>query len=375
MRIYLDNNATTIIHPEVRDVMSRDLAVVYGNPSSIHEEGQRARRCLEEAREELALLIGAEPRENVFTSGGTESDNAAVFGVAALRPGSHIVSSTIEHPAVLQAVRELEQRGHPVSWIGCGSDGRVDPSGMIDSFRPETALVTLMLANNETGVVQPVEEVGRACRQKGIHLHCDAVQAGGKLPIDVEQLQVDSLALSGHKMHAPKGIGLLYLRSGTTLQPILFGGAQERRRRAGTENVPLASAFGQASRIYRRELELVSQMAVRRDRFEQQVLEALPGTQINGSGAARVANTSNLRFPGVDGEALVIALDLAGVAVSSGSACASGRVEPSHVLLAMGLSVEDARSSVRFSLSRYDSDAEIEKVAALLERLVPRHRR
>jgi cysteine desulfurase len=375
MRIYLDNNATTIIHPEVRDVMSRDLEAVFGNPSSIHEEGQRARRALEEAREELALLIGAKPREIVFTSGGTESDNAAVFGIASLRPGSHVVSSSIEHPAVLEAVRELERRGHPVSWVGCDSDGRVDAAGMIDALRPETSLVTLMLGNNETGVIQPVEEVGRACRQQGIHLHCDAVQAGGKLPVEVEQLQVDTLALSGHKMHAPKGIGLLYLRSGTTLQPMLFGGAQERRRRAGTENVPLASAFAQAGRLYRRELELVRQMAARRDRFEQRVLELLPETRINGRGAARLANTSNLRFPGVDGEALVIALDLAGVAVSSGSACASGRVEPSHVLLAMGLSVEDARSSVRFSLNRFHSDAEIEQVAALLERLVPRHRR
>jgi cysteine desulfurase len=364
MRIYLDNNATTAIHPEVLEALSENLRNVYGNASSIHQEGQSARRTIEEAREAVAGLLGATPREIVFTSGGTESNNAAIYGVAGTDDRVHIVTTSIEHPSVAEPLA-----GRNVTWVAVGRSGRVDAAAVIDALRPDTRLVTVMLANNETGVIQPVSEIARACRDRGIHIHCDAVQAAGKVGIAVEELGVDTLSVSAHKLHAPKGIGALYVRKGApALTPQLLGGAQERRRRAGTENVPLAAAFGSAATLAN-DSAMWRRVTALRDAFEA----ALPGVvTINGAGVARVPNTSNVTFHGADGEGIVIALDLRGVAVSTGSACSSGRVEPSRTLLAMGLSPAEARSTVRFSLSRFTSGEEIGQVVRLLAELVPR---
>jgi len=372
MRIYLDNNATTAIHPDVLVTLDAMLRNVFGNASSIHKEGQTARQVIEDARESVARLIGATAREIVFTSGGTESNNAAIFGAVSTLGIHHIVTSAIEHPSVLAPVDELRRRGHEVVLIPPSRDGVVDADAVIAAIRDDTLLVSVMLANNETGVVQPVAEIARACRERGVHLHCDAVQAAGKIGVDVQQLGVDTLSLSAHKLHAPKGIGALYVRRGTKMQSHLFGGAQERRRRAGTENVPLAAAFGVAATLAG-EPEFKREVAALRDRFESSI--ASLGVTINGALAPRVPNTSNVTFHGADGEGLVIALDLNGVAVSTGSACSSGRVEPSHVLLAMGLTPEGAKATVRFSLSRFTTAGEIETTVAVLRDVLPRVRK
>lgn len=375
-RIYLDNNATTPLDPSVMEVFETELRETFGNASSIHEEGQRARRVLESAREAVAELIGATAREVVFTSGGTESNNAALRGAATVgKDRPHIVAAAIEHPSALEPVRHLEKEGHPVTWVAPDPEGVVHPESILDAVRDNTGLVALMLANNETGVIQRVTDVGAICRERRIHLHCDAVQAAGKIAVDVRSLGVDTLSLSGHKVHAPKGIGALYVRSGTSLEALVVGGAQERRRRAGTESVPSAAAFGRACAIARGSAGAIDEMRRHRDHFEARLLEIFPDARVNSGRAERLPNSSNITFPGVDAESLVIALDLAGVAASTGSACSSGRVEPSHVLIAMGLSVEDAKSSVRFSLSRFTTAEEIAAVLALLEENVPRHRR
>jgi cysteine desulfurase len=366
MRIYLDNNATTALHPEVLRTLETSFREVFGNASSIHKEGQTARQVIENARESVARLLGATAREIVFTSGGTESNNAAIFGSLAPGERSHIVTSAIEHPSVLESVRELGRRGHDVTYVAPMRDGAVAAEAVIEALRDDTRLVTVMLANNETGVVQPVEAIGQACRARGIHFHCDAVQGAGKLPIDVDALACDTLAISAHKLHAPKGIGALFVRRGITMAAHLLGGAQERRRRAGTENVPLAAAFGVAA-----QQAMTPMSSGLRDRFEAALTGAFT---INGAEARRVPNTSNVTFHGADGEGIVIALDLAGVAVSTGSACSSGRVEPSPVLLAMGLTPDDARATVRFSLSRFSTEQEVDRVNALLRELVPRCR-
>jgi cysteine desulfurase len=367
VRIYLDNNATTPLHPEVLDVFQKSLRDVFGNASSIHQEGQSARRVIENARETVAQSIGATARELVFTSGGTESNNAAIFGAVSRDLRCHIVTSAIEHPSAGEAVSELEKRGCEVTRIAPARDGAVDAGEVVAAIRPDTRLVVVMMANNETGVVQPVEAIGAACRERGVHFHCDAVQAAGKISVDVAKIACDTLAMSGHKMHAPKGIGALYVRRGVTLAPLLVGGAQERRRRAGTENVPLAAAFAAAVVLP----DASSQIASLRDRFESRLRDTLDVT-INGASAARIPNTSNVTFRGGDGEGIVIALDLAGVAVSTGSACSSGRIEPSDVLLAMGLTAAEARATVRFSLSRFTTEAEVDRVVELLREVVAR---
>jgi cysteine desulfurase len=368
-RIYLDNNATTPLHPDVADALARSLRDVFGNPSSVHEEGRTARRLIEEARERVAALIGATPREIVFTSGGTESNNAAIFGVLPAGRRCHIVTGGIEHPSVAEALAEAERGGSEVTAVMPDHHGVVSAEQMIAAIRPETALVTLMVANNETGVLQPVEEVGAACRERGVHFHTDAVQAGGKVPLDVGRIGCDTLALGAHKLHAPKGIGALYVRSGLTMRPLLFGGSQERRRRAGTENPPLAAAFGAAAALSDRSASI----AALRDRFEREVAEAVD-IAINGRAVPRLPNTSSMTFRGADAEGTVIALDLAGVAASTGSACSSGRIEPSATLLKMGLTADEARSTVRFSLSRFTTDAEVDRVVQLLREIVPRAR-
>lgn len=367
MRIYLDNNATTAIHPDVLRVLESSLRDIFGNASSVHREGQSARRVIESARESVARLIGATARELVFTSGGTESNNAAIFGGVAGDGRFHIVTTAIEHPSVAEAVGELERRGAEVTRIAPSRSGVVEASAVIDAMRGQTRLVTVMMANNETGVIQPVQEIGRATRERGVHFHVDAVQAAGKIAVDVEAIGCDTLALSAHKLHAPKGIGALYVRRGTSMTAHLFGGAQERRRRPGTENVPLAAAFGVAASLP----SASAQIAALRDAFEAALRESLDLT-INGFDAPRLPNTSNITFRGGDGEGIVIGLDLSGVAASTGSACSSGRIEPSPVLLAMGLTAEEAKATVRFSLSRFTTGAEIERTVKLLREIVPR---
>ncbi|HYU23609.1 MAG TPA: cysteine desulfurase family protein [Thermoanaerobaculia bacterium] len=367
MRVYLDSNATTQLDPAVLNVLEETLRDVFGNPSSIHKEGQTARRRIEEARESVAALIGATAREIVFTSGGTECNNAAIFGAAR----HHIVTTTIEHPSVLEPIEELARRGHEVTIVPPLRSGVVPAEAVIAALRPETRFVAMMLANNETGVVQPVADVARVCRERGIHLHCDAVQAAGKIDVDVSALGVDTLSLSAHKLHAPKGIGAMYVRGGLALERYLFGGAQERRRRAGTENVPLAVAFGVAAELAR-DAAPRARIAALRDRFEAAI--APLGVAINGAGAERLPNTSSVTFADADGEGIVIGLDLAGVAVSTGAACSSGRIEPSHVLTAMGLTSDEARATVRVSLSRFTTEEEIERAVAVLKEVVPRTR-
>jgi len=370
MRIYLDNNATTAIHPDVLHVLETSLRDVFGNASSIHKEGQTARRVIEDARESVARLIGATPRETIFTSGGTESNNAAIFGATRDAGRCHIVTTAIEHPSVAEAVRELERHGCEVTILHPSRAGDVNAKSVIDAIRPDTRLVTVMVVNNETGVVQPVEPIGRACRERGVHFHVDAVQAAGKIDIDVNAIQCDSLALSAHKMHAPKGVGALYVRRGVPMASHIVGGAQERRRRAGTENVPLAAAFGAAAAMGG-DLVARRRMGELRDRLEAGLRDSLDVT-FNGADARRVPNTSNVTFHGADGEGIVIALDLSGIAASTGSACSSGRIEPSPVLLAMGLSPADARATVRFSLSRFTTAEEIDRTLERLRELVPR---
>jgi cysteine desulfurase len=370
MRIYLDNNATTAIDPDVLRGLETSLRDVFGNASSIHKEGQSARRVIEDARESVARLFGATAREIVFTSGGTESNNAAIFGALPREGRFHIVTSAIEHPSVAEAVRELEGRGCEVTRVAPARSGNVDAGEVLAAMREDTRLVTVMMANNETGVVQPVEAIGRGTRERGVHFHVDAVQAAGKIDIDVNAIQCDTLSVSAHKMHAPKGIGALFVRKGLALAAHLVGGAQERRRRAGTENVPLAAAFGVAA-AKAADPSFRSRVEELRDRFEHAIGESLAVT-VNGAGVTRVPNTSNITFARGDGEGIVIGLDLSGVAVSTGSACASGRVEPSAVLLAMGLSPDEARATVRFSLSRFTTEPEIEAATAIVREVVPR---
>jgi cysteine desulfurase len=367
VRIYLDNNATTAIDASVLTVLEGALREVFGNASSVHSEGQAARRVIENARESVARLIGATARELVFTSGGTESNNAAIFGAVSAGSRFHIVTTSIEHPSVAEPLRELERRGCEVTRVAPARSGRVDAAAVLDAVRDDTRLVAVMMANNETGVVQPVGEIGPACRERGVHVHVDAVQAAGKIPVDVGAIACDTLSLSGHKLHAPKGIGALYVRRGVAMESHILGGAQERRRRAGTENVPLAAAFGAAAALP----SAAAQMAALRDAFESRLRASLDVT-INGAEVERLPNTSNVTFRGADGEGIVIGLDLAGIAVSTGSACSSGRIEPSPVLLAMGLTPEEARATVRFSLSRNTTAAEMERVGEVVGELVRR---
>jgi cysteine desulfurase len=365
---YFDHNATTPVAPEVLRVFSETMAEVYGNASSIHYFGQAAKQRLEAARREIASALGCDAREMVLTSGGTESDNLAIFGVA--RGGNgHIVTSSIEHPAVLNACAQLEREGCSITYLPVGGDGIVDPADIRRALRPQTVLIGIMHANNEIGTLQPVAEIAQIAREAGIAFHTDAVQTAGRIPLRVKELGADLLSIGGHKFGAPKGVGALYVRKGVNLKPILFGGHHERDRRAGTENVAGAVALARAVSLGFDWTVL----ATLRDRLERGILDRIPAVRVNGDPVRRLPNTSNILFEGIEGEAMVIALDLRGFAVSSGSACSSGAVEPSHVLLAMGQSPADARSSVRFSLGpgntadQVDSliDAVIESVAHL----------
>ncbi len=377
--VYFDHNATTPVAPEVLRDLTETLVEVCGNASSIHHFGQAAKQRLEASRREIAARIGSDPKEIVFTSGGTESDNLAIFGIArksllpqpGIRTRNHIITSAIEHPAVLNACAQLEREGAEVTYLAVGADGIVRPEGVKRALRSATALVTIMHANNETGALQPVREIGVLAHSAGAVFHSDGVQVAGRIQVSVRELGVDLYSISGHKFGAPKGIGALYVRKGTPLDPMLFGGHHERDRRAGTENVPGASALGRAAGLAANWADI----ATLRDRLERGILSRVPDTVVNGSAERRISNTTNIRFEGIEGEAIVIALDLRGYAVSSGSACSSGAVEPSHVLLAMGLSPEQARSSVRFSLGPENTESEVDGLIEAVEASVAHLRR
>ena len=377
-RVYLDNNATTPVAPEVFEAMAPYLTSDFGNASSIHWYGQQAKAAVETAREEVAKLINARPNEIAFTSGGTESDNTSLFGVleAARIAGEkkHIVVSAIEHHAVLHSAQALAKRGVEVTYVRVGASGIVDPGEVERALRSDTVLISIMHANNELGTIQPLEEIGRIAGEHDVIFHTDAVQSVGKIPVDVEKLGVDLLSLSAHKLHGPKGVGALYIRKGTPLAPLLYGGHSERDRRPGTENTPGIVGLGKAAELARAKLATdAPRLAALRDRLEKAILADIPLTTRNGDPAHRLPSTSNIRFAHIEGEAFVIAMDLQGVACSTGAACSSGSVEPSHVLSAIGLSHAQARSSIRFSLGRMttaeDIDYTLKVLPAVVERL------
>jgi cysteine desulfurase len=355
--------------PEVLESMRPFLLEEFGNASSIHQEGQRARAAVEKARASVARLLGCRPAEIVFTSGGTESDNLAIFG--SVRAGDHVITSSVEHHAVLHAVERLGERGVDVSFLPVDGQGMVAAEDVRRAVRPNTRLISVMMANNETGVLQPVEEIGRIAAEAGVRFHVDAVQAAGKMPLDVDSIGCQLLSLSGHKMHGPQGTGALFVRRGTRVEPLFAGGAHERQRRAGTENVAGIVGLGKAAECAMGG-GAAERMRTLRDRLETGLLEHASG--INGGNTPRVPNTSNLWFDSLDGEALVIALDLKGLAVSSGAACSSGANEPSHVLQAMGLSPDRAKSSVRLSLHRQTTEEEIDRAIELVSAQVVRMR-
>jgi cysteine desulfurase len=381
MRAYLDYNATTPMAPEVLEAMLPYFSERFANASSIHSQGQRARMAVEDARDSVARLIGAKPAEIVFTSGGTEADNLAIFGTVAAAaeksaarkanekektgravagPG-HVITSAIEHSAVRSACQKLERDGIDVTYVPVGADGIVDPEEIRRALRPETVLISIMHANNELGTIQPIEAIAEIAREAGVTFHTDAVQSAGKLPLDVKRLGVDLLSLSAHKIYGPKGTGALYVKSGAQLHPMFYGGSHERGKRPGTENVPGIVGLGRAAESARALLdESTKRIAAMRNRFEETILETIPDCVVNGNREKRVANTTNITFEGAEAESLVIALDLRGVACATGAACSSGAVEPSHVLLAIGRTPEEGRSSIRFSLGRDTVDAEID---------------
>jgi cysteine desulfurase len=382
-RIYLDANATTPLLPEVFEAMRPFLLGEFGNASSIHQQGQHARAAVDHARESVARLLKCRASEIVFTSGGTESDNLALFGT--LKAGDHLITTQTEHHAVLHAAEELEKRGVEVTYLPCTPSGLVTVESLDAAFRPNTRLVSIILANNETGTIQPIEPLAALAKLRGALFHTDAVQAAGKLPLDLSQScsrasgslkDVDLLSLAGHKMYAPQGTGVLYVRRNVRLAPLFHGGTHERQRRAGTENVAGIVALGRAAELANEWLNTSApqELAQLRDHLEQTLLTQIPESGVNGAGTERTPNTTNLYFDHVEAEALVIALDLKGISVSGGSACQSGATEPSHVLTAMGLAPARARASIRFSLLRLTTPAEIEQVLKVMPEAVARLR-
>lgn len=383
MRVYLDNSATTVMAAEVIEEMLPCFDVEFGNAQSVHSFGQRAKSIVERARREVAALINAAPSEIVFVAGGTEADNLAIRGIAESHRerGDHIITTSIEHPAVLATCESLERNGFRVTYLPVTRGGSVSVNDLREAISDSTILVTVMHANNETGVIQPIEEISDVVRQarerglKHLRFHTDAVQSVGKVPVDVKHLGVDLISMSAHKIHGPKGIGALYVKKGTRLAKLIYGGHHERDRRAGTENVPAIAGFGRAAELARVKLgERMARMRELRDYLEQQVASRVGRVQMNGDPDSRVPNISNLSFDKVDGESLLIALDLKGIAVSTGSACASGSLEPSHVLMALGLSREEVRGSLRVSLSAYTTREEIDYLVAALSESVARLR-
>ncbi len=380
--MYLDHAATTPVDPEVAEAMARVLREAPGNPSSIYAEGRRARALVDRARDEVAAAIGAEPAEIIFTSGGTEADNLAIRGVLKAsgsdpeKSGPHLVISSIEHHAVLDTAEDLERLAHVrVARVGVDHDGRVDPRDVAGAIGAATVLVSIMHGNNEVGTLQPIEEIGRTCRERGVTFHTDAVQTVGILPFDVRTLPVDLVSVNAHKFYGPKGVGALYVRRGTRLATIQTGGGQERGKRTGTENVAGIVGLGVALRIAteRRGREAAEQRRLR-DRIIDGVLARVPGTILTGHRTERLPNNASFCFPGTQGEALIVALDLAGFSVSSGSACTSGQTDPSHVLLALGLDREVAQGSLRVTVGRDTTGADVEAFLAALPQVVERIR-
>lgn len=374
IRIYMDANATTPLLPEVVEAMRPYWTEHFGNASSIHLDGQQARKGIDHARETLAEFFNCHEAEVVFNSGGTEGDNTALFGL--LHTGDHLITTSIEHSAVLQAAKRLAEKGIETTFVAPLPSGLIDPTDILRAIRPETRLISVMLANNETGVIQPVEEIGKIAAETGVFFHIDAVQGAGKVKIDVRRIGCHLLSISGHKMHAPKGVGAMFVRKGTPVESLIVGGSHERRRRAGTENVPGIVALGRAVELATQSLAdgTMTRVAVLRDKLEATIL-AMPGTGLNGAltngePAPRAANTTNIWFDNLEGEALVIALDLKGIAVSGGSACHSGATEPSHVLMAMGLDKARARASLRFSLLKTATEAQVDRVLKIVPEAV-----
>jgi cysteine desulfurase len=373
-RIYLDNNATTPVLPEVFEAMRPYFGEHFGNASSIHHHGQETRAAVERARDSVGSLLGCRAAEIVFTSGGTEADNLAIAGLT--NAGDHVISSSIEHHAVLHACKHLEEIGCDVTYVPVDGRGLVDPDDVRRALRPNTTLISVMLANNETGVLQPVEAIGKIAAEADIYFHTDAVQAASKIPIDVARIGCDALSISGHKMHAPQGIGALYVRKGTRLQPLFYGGRHERSRRAGTENVPGIVALGKAAELAMQGFERGDdqKMCALRDRLQHGILAQIEDAGVNGDGAPRVPNTTSIYFDHIEGESMVISLDLKGLAVSTGAACSSGAIEPSHVLTAMGLRSDRARASIRLSLGKQNTEEDIDIALALVPETVARLR-
>jgi cysteine desulfurase len=376
-RIYLDSNATTPVRPEVLSAMLPVLTEDYGNPSSIHWYGQQAKALLDSARQHVARLIHADTSEIVFVSGGTEADNFAIRGIAESQQskGRHIITSKIEHHAVLHTCRDLEKQGFEVTWIGVSGDGLVVPEDVRRAIRPDTILISIMHANNEIGTIQPIAEIGAIAEAADIYFHSDGVQSAGKIPVDVKALKVDLYSISSHKIHGPKGAGALFIKKGVILKPQLTGGGHERNRRSGTENVAGIVGFGIAAKLAREELEVeMARVRDMRDRLESGLKQRIPFIHVNAEGAPRLPNTSNIMVDYAEGEGLVISLDLKGVAVSTGSACSSGSLEPSHVLTAIGKTPDEAHGSLRLSLNSMNTVEEIDYVVDTLPGIVDRLR-
>ena len=370
--IYLDNNATTQVAPEVLEEMIPYLRDFYGNPSSMHTFGGQLHKKIEEARERVAQLLGAEPEEIIFTSCGTESDNTAIMSAAESFPQKkHIITTRVEHPAVLSFCKHLARKGYRITFLPVNNQGRLNIDDLVKAIGDDTALVSIMFANNEIGNIFPVHEIGEILRDRKVLFHTDAVQAVGKIPIDTKKLPVDMLSLSGHKLHAPKGIGALYVRKKTRFNPYLIGGHQERGRRAGTENVASIIALGKACELAMKDIEKESACLSRlRDKLEQALLKSSSDTRINGDVTSRLPNTSNISFEYVEGEAILLRLNEYGICASSGSACTSGSLEPSHVLRAIGVPFTAIHGSIRFSLSRYNTEEEIDKVIEIVPGII-----
>ncbi|MEQ9356224.1 MAG: cysteine desulfurase NifS [Coleofasciculus chthonoplastes F3-SA18-01] len=374
--IYLDNNATTRVDEAVLEEMLPYLSEYYGNPSSMHTFGGQLSRNLEQARENVAALLGAQPTEIIFTSCGTEGDNAAIRAALITQPDKkHIVTTAVEHPAVYSLCKRLEKEGYRVTYLPVNGKGLIDLKELKASLTDDTALVSVMCANNETGTIFPIERIGQIVKERGILFHVDAVQAVGKVPLNMSESTVDFLVLSGHKLHAPKGIGVLYVRKGVRFRPLLIGGHQERGRRGGTSNVPAIIGLGKAAELAIQHVtEEVTQVKELRDRLEQGLLSRISDCQLNGHPSMRLPNTTNIGFKYIEGEAILLSLDRFGICASSGSACTSGSLEPSHVLRAMGLPYTLLHGSIRFSLSRYTTSAEIDRVLEVMPPIVERLR-
>lgn len=374
--IYLDNNATTKVDPEVVEVMVPYLSEYYGNPSSMHTFGGQVSKAVLKAREQVAALLGAKESEIIFTSGGTEGDNAAIRAALLAQPEKrHIITTQVEHPAVLAFCKQLEKQGYSVTYLSVNSQGQLDLNQLETSLNDNTALVSIMYANNETGTVFPIEEIGVRVKEKGAIFHVDAVQAVGKIPINMQTSNIDMLVMSGHKIHAPKGIGALYVRRGVRFRSMLIGGGQQRGRRGGTENVPGIVALGKAAELEVLHLEkTAATQEIMRNRLEQALITKIPNCEVNGDVSNRLPNTTNIGFKYIEGEAILLMLNQKGICASSGSACSSGSLEPSHVLRAMGLPYTTLHGSIRFSLCRYTEEAEIDAVIQVMPAIIERLR-